>query len=115
MLGNLHIFCTDPIGIPFCPEENVTFVNMVETSKVHIGTVPTGEACNISVTFSTCDDPDDEVVRHKQLQVSQSNAVIEIDSVEMFYGNNVVIETQNDCFLFCRGSKIYIPDMNPTG
>ena len=94
-----------------CTKENVTFSNDMEVSNVHIG-IEHGGNCDVALNLITCGDPHYEADAHA-IFLSDTDVLVEIDSIEMFYGHNVTV-TMNDTCDSCR-ERFYIPDMKSTG
>ena len=98
------------VDIPSCKEENVVFANHQEFSRIYMGGMSFGENCRVSVIISHCHQE-----RNESLCIdTESNPIIEFESVNMFYGNNVTVTLDNDCD-YCEENHFYIPDMNLTG
>ena len=81
----------------------------MQVSRVHVGL---GEDCSLSVNFSKCTDPDNEVEGHVT-SIHQTETTIEIENIEVFYGSNVTVTVDDICD-DCE-QRFFIPDMKPTG
>ena len=66
----------------------------------------------ISLNFSRCADPNIEVEAHA-ISAGDTDVLVGVDSVELFYGHNVTV-TMNDICDGCT-ERFYIPEMNQTG
>ena len=95
-----------------CQRENVTFSNGMQLSSVHIGTVENGQNCAFSVNISRCDDPNNVTEGHVN-SASPNEVTVQIESIQMFYGHDVIV-TLNDICDNCI-ERFYIFDMKPTG
>jgi hypothetical protein len=81
----------------------------MQVSHVHVGL---GEDCSLSVNFSRCTDPDNEVEGHLT-SITQTETTIEIENIEVFYGNDVIVTVDDICD-DCE-QRFFIPDIKPTG
>ena len=77
-------------------------------SSVHVGIKQNGQDCRLSVNFSRCMDPDNEVKGHIE-SISEIEITFEIDNI---YGSDVIVRVIDcdDC-----GERFYLPDMKQTG
>ncbi|CAI8013370.1 hypothetical protein GBAR_LOCUS8491 [Geodia barretti] len=98
----------DRSQFPECQKENITFVNDMQVSRVHVGL---GEDCSLSVNISRCTDPDNEVEGHVT-SIHQTETTIEIENIEVFYGSGVIVTVDDICD-DCE-QRFFIPDMKPT-
>ena len=93
-------------------EENVTFSNNRNVSNMHASINHNGTDREMSVSFSRCDDSD--IRYNKNITLSgESNVTIEIDTVAMFYGHDILVTMNCNCNE--RLKRFYIPNMNVTG
>ena len=84
----------------------------MNASTLHVDIGQSGRDCELSASYSRCSDPNTEV-EGNVTSVSETDVRIEIDSVEMFYGNDVIVKLNDICDP-C-GETFYIPDMATTG
>ncbi|CAI8023125.1 hypothetical protein GBAR_LOCUS13542 [Geodia barretti] len=109
----LFVFAFAEICVtPICEQASATFANDMEVSRIHIGSVPTGDNCKLLISISRCDDTGDgnEVI---EVPATESSIIATFDSVEMFYDHDVTVEIDYECD-FCGKINIYIPNMKPT-
>ena len=96
-----------------CEDDNVTFANDMEVSRIYIGSASTGENCKLLISISRCGDSGNGNIV-LEVPATESNIMATLNSVEMFYGYNVTVTLDSDCD-FCGKQALYLPDMKPTG
>ena len=97
-----------------CEDDNVTFANDMEVSRIYIGGAFTGENCKLLISISRCGDSGNLYNIVLEVPATESNIMDTFNSVEMFYGYNVTVTLDSDCD-YCEENHFYIPDMNLTG
>ncbi|CAI8054105.1 hypothetical protein GBAR_LOCUS29567 [Geodia barretti] len=97
----------------FCEKANVTFANDMEVSRIHVGSVSTGDNCKLLISISRCGDTGLGSNVVLEVPATESNIIATFDSVEMFYDHDVTVAIDNDCD-FCGETYIYIPNMKTT-
>ena len=80
---------------------------------MHVDVQYDGGDCEISITFSRCNNSDIREEQHVTLSGESDNIAIEIDTVEMFYGHDSIVTMNYSCSETTR--SLYIPNMNETG
>ena len=108
-----HFLCIDEENISQCHSQNLTFLNLMRLSDVHItDNTNRGENCTLLVKFSECAAPDKVIKR--EVQARDRDLTIDVVIPEEKFTSNVSVETSNNCNV-CGRSKYYIPDMRLTG
>ena len=80
---------------------------------MHVGVQHDGGDCDITITFSRCNNSDIRDEQYVTLSGESDNITIEIYSVEMFYEHDIIVTMNYNCS--DTPKRFYIPNINETG
>ena len=80
---------------------------------MHISIENYSLGCEVSVAFSRCDDSDIRSEKNINTFSGKSDVTIEVDSVAMFYGHDIMVTMNYSCSESLK--RFYVPNMNVTG